>query len=126
MFGVTSIERYIVHVVSGHEFEYSVTGRQSDFIDKLCIKKCDGCNIECYDPKKIRIICDKSCALTTKSGRILIHHNERVSAIIKNGIWLDDIVFKCTSINDEICGFEKSMGGNMTYTSDLPQGILES
>ncbi len=118
IYGVTAPERFIWHLLTQSESHITLSGASKYVADDLCLQDCRECTMHCYEIEQLRLGCGGSC-LETSRGTLLASEEDRFAHVLKSGVLLEDVVFRC----HEACGFDSSLGGNFTYSSYLPEII---
>jgi hypothetical protein len=122
-FGFTAPERYAYHVLSGDEARFSVGGSAEEVAYDLCLQRCAGCPLRCFDPSVLALSNDGGYVLRTAGGEVLAREGDAFRLAVIEYSASENATFRCW---DGECGFDVDIGGNQTYSSALSGRIRSS
>jgi hypothetical protein len=123
IFGLIAPERYLRHFISGDESRVTVSGSLARVAADLCLQKCEGCPLNCYDPASLTLSGDGARTIRTASGVILASEGERFALAVIGFTAYENSTFMCYGGE---CGFDVGVGGNQTFSAALPANISVS
>ncbi|MFC2154698.1 hypothetical protein ACFLRC_04385 [Candidatus Altiarchaeota archaeon] len=126
IFGVTAIERFVIHSLRQEDVRYTISGSPKYFIQDFCVQECPSCPLNCYPLENVHIVCEEKCIIKSARGLILISEGEEIEAVAIRATLVEQPTLLCQrkDIEKPKCVLRQPMSEKLFYDRELPEGIL--